>query len=614
MFGIKINGNFLDLEPAASLKYTLNNPFFDPDAVGRSFNFPLTIPLTPRNRQTLNFPERLDHTRLTYEFTGATLFLMHLPFEVGTLTISSTGPDYAEATLQNIESTVLDDLQEIRIHEILDTITNGQGIPEAVWIFDIDGNAGTYQIEIDGQTATFNATVEPPSGIAEGITNAINALFPGMAFWAPGQQQLRLYSEQVNTYHPNLQNLVKITFNSAIPVGESKWQQFVSYINDLNNNPVPSHCFPVLNWPTFYKGGNARYNGSMNVWTDAGGGAPLGNNYDDSPWWFQGFVPQVKLPYIFSKFLPLVGLADVGGDFWNEADIQKLILLYNRAIDELSEDYTPAEKMQWINHCSDTFDLNRHVPEMTARELLDGFTEFFQLWLKIEDGILYFFEKKNQLAAAPLDWSGKISDPKQTTREKDGYRLTYERDTNDTAAVPGQLDDYTNGNEEDIYRTRFSTAPYTDNNIGFAGKKAPLISQAGSSNEAGLGDNAFRPRFLFFHGLQPSAPGTINYPFASHDNYAADGTKIGDRSLDFSAPTYGLYQTSWKGIPELNKGNTITFDAALSINDLLQLRKWETPRVQFDTPDGRITGIIKQIRINATHDGLGLSSITLVKQ
>ena len=101
---------------------------------------------------------------------------------------------------------------------------------------------------------------------------------------------------------------------------------------------------------------------------------------------------------------------------------------------------------------------------------------------------------------------------------------------------------------------------------------------------------------------------------ATHGTTDQSGASIGSRSLDWNTATTGLYEKSWQGIPQLSQGNTLTATAALTITDLIQLRKWENPRIRFYTNEGEATGIVKQVSINVTHSGLGLADIIIIKQ
>lgn len=65
MIGLRYNSEFLDVDPTASLSWELNNLVFsnsDSSKLPGSFSFPFTLPATPRNRELLNYPDRIDNT------------------------------------------------------------------------------------------------------------------------------------------------------------------------------------------------------------------------------------------------------------------------------------------------------------------------------------------------------------------------------------------------------------------------------------------------------------------------------------------------------------------------------------------------------------------------
>lgn len=611
MFAIRINDTFLDLDPKAALRYTLNNPLFDPDSVGRSFNFPLTIPLTSRNRSVLDFPERLDHARSSYEYTGAVLYIMHLPFEVGRATVTGTDPDYAEIVLQNIERDFLNQLKDILVHEQLETVSTNLNPPTAQWTIQLDPPPDQYQININATVYLWTVTQgSDMNDIINHFVTEINDDYPGMATGNAGLAQLYLDSALVEqnpvTYLQNMEVATIVTEATSNMTG------FQNHVDDVNQNPVGTHCFPVFNWPGFYAGNNPAYSGRINFWFD---GATIDNQPYSSRQWETTYIPFVYLHYALSRLLLQVdGIDAFGGAFWNDTDFQETVLFNNLAVDEVSlNQYYPDQL--YLNKFKETIDLNRHVPEMDGIELLQNALEFFQLYIREEDGVIYLFEKKDQLQSTPLDWTGKVgNNSSQATQEQEGFQLDYDRDTNDTGTQPGQLAPYNQGAQKTKIKTRFSTVYTTDvSPEGQANSRLAHVVAKGSSDEGGLGNTTYKPRLFFFRGLQDNA-NNVQYPYGTHSDIDVNSNTVGNRSLDWNTAITGLYAKSWAGIPELNEGNQVTVEVALTINDLLQIRKWERPRVRFYTPEGEFTGIIKQISISVTQAGLGLSTVTLIKQ
>ena len=118
MIGIKINGKWLDLFPATTLSFELNNPAYlgdDVDVIEGAFSFPADIPLTALNRSILKHPDRLDN---------AAVFVADAPAEVwaeGSMlfpalaTITEAAPGRAKMTLlvssiSKLKETPLDEI------------------------------------------------------------------------------------------------------------------------------------------------------------------------------------------------------------------------------------------------------------------------------------------------------------------------------------------------------------------------------------------------------------------------------------------------------------------------------------------------------------------------
>jgi len=60
MLQLLINGEPVDLSPDASITIDEESPVFDKDTIPGGFSFPFNLPITPRNRRILGFPERIE--------------------------------------------------------------------------------------------------------------------------------------------------------------------------------------------------------------------------------------------------------------------------------------------------------------------------------------------------------------------------------------------------------------------------------------------------------------------------------------------------------------------------------------------------------------------------
>jgi len=93
-WGIRLpNGDFLDTPPDFSIQFEFNNQVFstgDASILPGSFSFPVTVALTPRMRQQLAHPDRIDNAVYFTQIAGVWACIDGNPLFQGTLKIDST--------------------------------------------------------------------------------------------------------------------------------------------------------------------------------------------------------------------------------------------------------------------------------------------------------------------------------------------------------------------------------------------------------------------------------------------------------------------------------------------------------------------------------------------
>lgn len=101
----------------------------------------------------------------------------------------------------------------------------------------------------------------------------------------------------------------------------------------------------------------------------------------------------------------------------------------------------------------------------------------------------------------------------------------------------------------------------------------PALGIKGTSSAQDIENTGFTPRFLFWHGLQPSIPaGLPNYPMASTGNYDSRGNKLGSFALRW-AGTGGMYEQLWKPVNEFySKSRLYKYKGILTLTDLETLQ------------------------------------------
>ena len=620
MLRIRLGADYLDLSPDTSLTITVHNPLFDQDGAEALYSFPFSLPATPKNRSLLSYANRLDNSSNNTTYTNAVLEIEGIPFDFGVLELDEQKftSDSIGAVYKNLVPALLEDLDKIQIDEILETVQGTYLVPKSVWKFDLTiGAPNTFAITVGGNVITYTAAPgETAQQIVTGLSNAIDTIFPAMSYNPPGNTQLQLESASVNQHPIGFASLVGLSLVSVVTTGQARQTGFHNRVSLINSTPVDTHCFPMLYWLNFYKGNNRRrYTSLINA---ALGGNFILNQAYEEPAWETTFVPFVKLPYLFDKILDNTSLVTHWEGYFLDTDIQKLLIFNNRAVDELIEDIyeiSGFNTTKFLNGYQNTIDLHRHVPEISARDLLERFIAVFGLWYRITGTTVTFYKKLDQLTSAPVDWTEKSEPDFTATRNKrEGFTLEY-AETEDIWTSNTQLQELVYGAGKDIIALPFSSVHFSSQPLlQFpASAKLPILNQAGSSTEGGLGDNDYSFRLFFDRGMQPASNGQT-YSFATHDysNYA--GSPVGALSLDLNDPG-GIYEQNHKTLLEMNSnGQPVTLTMRLNVADILTLRQWTNSRRVVKLPNGQVNAVVKSVQFKASVQGIGISLVEVIQE
>lgn len=94
MLELIVNGEALDLSPDASITIEEESPVFEKDSIPGGYSFPFTIPISPRNRRILGFPERIEKAEPMTIEQAFTLYHSGILRSSGTLSVTEAGTDY----------------------------------------------------------------------------------------------------------------------------------------------------------------------------------------------------------------------------------------------------------------------------------------------------------------------------------------------------------------------------------------------------------------------------------------------------------------------------------------------------------------------------------------
>jgi len=614
MFGIKINNQWLDIDPKTSINITLHNPIFDKDHFGRIFSYNFKLPLSQNNKARFNYVHRLDHKKPTTTYE-AQLFIQGILFENGILRVLNATDKFINVRFENKDRAFLEEIQDINIHEILETIEIPQLYP-AHWLFEEDINVIAFNIN------SFSYNINGPSlglsthEVIEELINRINDdLGDQVNAYVHPTINTQFYIEPLNqNVDINLNTITGINFISSVNLSEAHSDSFYAWFYDLVNNPVDTHSFPLFRNKGAYEGGeirNFKYRNFINYYIN---GEDERNEIELTPLWKYTYIPFVRLSYIFQKIIEGTSIENFkeyfsGRPLTSHQGGKSLVIYNNKTLDNVLE-----EKDGFMNGFVSSFNLNDHVPQLSAIEFFNKIADLFALYFTINDKALELRKKNEPLTGEPIDWTHKAQvaytfEPKH----QNGFQLASQRDSNDTATDP-QLDPFIVGQGEAEHTTDIGTLPMGNFLVPVINKpkRVPFADQKVSSKE--MGENPFSFRLLIDEGyFTYNLTDTYYYHYAHSDGLNPFGTPINNYSLDWQTPFRSLYDVFWKGYVEAKDGIPIKKQIRLSIQDILTIKKWENCMRTIYHENGQIKVAIKSLQFKVSQKGISHANIEFIK-
>lgn len=594
----------LSLTPGTRLSLTWTNPIFDQEGVARGYSFPFTVPADPGNLLELGFRNRLDVRQGNIK-EEAKLALGGVQVDKGVVQVTGASANNLELVFKNIPRDILDQMDDIRINELLDTIP----IPytgAVEWIINFPTGKGFYQIQIDDHFYQDSRDILLETIVQE-MQLAINADYPSFAFWTPFEpHQIKLNIGLYPNVNIPFQSIVGIELDSSSTISQDKHQSFQDFITGLVSTPREDVFFPVVYAPNFYGSQNPAFQNYLNYYH---GGGFIDNTGMTEKAWEHTWVPFIRIPYILNKIAEALGYDGWGGDTWELQDFQELGLYTGYALDELVLDdfgFGP----RWYNRYLQQIKLNDLVPDVTAREFL-GYLGFMNFYIDIDGKTLLLKNRVSPLRQPPIDWT-RLSDPEYSIAlaDKEGFQLKYEELDEEVVKNTMQLQPYGDGNN--IMEFPFFPLYYLDwyDNITASNWRILQTSSEGSSPETGKKDIGIR--MVFDRGYVNDLA-DIPYFFGAVTVDDIEGNLLGTLSLQLDGE-YGIYNQLWKGFIELNDAPTITKTLELSITGIINTKKWTNPVRKIYHSQGTLFCIIKSLKVTATAEGLLLTQIEFVQK
>ena len=115
------------------------------------------------------------------------------------------------------------------------------------------------------------------------------------------------------------------------------------------------------------------------------------------------------VPYKLQKIADSLGDYIWAGDVWNDPDFQKLILVPNLALDEVTSDVYDDLQVHKRNTLKPEIILNSMVPSMNGIDFINYISNTFNLFLEVSDGVLTFHKKQERILVPPVNMNNTIS-------------------------------------------------------------------------------------------------------------------------------------------------------------------------------------------------------------
>jgi len=601
MIALKINNTFLNL--TKSVNINMSNPIFDKDGIARVFSYPFILDPTPTNVKALKYPTRVDAKGFG-QFDDAVMYLGGNQYEHGRLEITGLSSKAIKVVFKNQPLSAIDELESISLNEILDTIDIPQPI-EGFYVLKVLPNFQYYSLNINDSPIIVNPTISglgSLSEIAQHIVTTINNPYYVLAtaeYIAPDKFKVVNDNNRLDIeFFPGLE------IADSKPVSEARGENMLVFADEVARFQHTQIALPMIYNTEFYGEANSLYGHFINYWRE---GDQITPAWHSEEIWRHTYIPFLKFTYLLEKIATAAGFSGTTGDFITNSDISQLCLYNNYALDQVEQRVNVASgATEYLNGFKPEINLNDHAPEMSGSDFLNAFTEFFNIYTEIKDNRICFKKKVDQLRHKAIDWTKKSEpDYSRTINNKDGITFSFETDNDDTFYIVGQLAPKTVGNGEEPIKVKFK--PLHDNDLVVFDNQSganttftirlPTLKQKGSSDELGLGKNETALRVLFDRGLKPDSQGRF-YPMGQHGSKDINGDLAGLLSLDWNAED-GIYEQNWKEFASLLNADTFDKIILIDIIDIFILRKWENSRRRVWSPDGIISGVIKNVQFQA---------------
>lgn len=606
MHALRIDNKFLDLGNN-TLTLNMHCPLFDKERIVRTFSYPGKLDATAHNDHILKHARRLDSSigKVKYE---CDLFLDGLFYETGVFTITETSNTHYKYKFTNKTLDIVEELSALKLsdlhHEVYieplysPPIVASGGPPSA----PIEGAPTHYAIEIDNVLYT-GGVWAPLDFVAQ-----LQAAHPGLVTIVQHNNFQLVLMFTIDPSNPVEIDFAPVSYADywlfysfptnldevAIDNHREGWENHLN--NVLNNNN--SHLFIPFRNTFFFEENEEFLKGFFNYFNYYNDGYTQNTEAQENPIWQHSLIPFVKLQWVFSQIVINSSVGDFGGNFYNDQEIQTLLLTNNISLDLLVNNPVPPFD-HYINIWKDRYNLSNHLPNISVFDFLQNLANDFCLFYRYNDNLWEMEPCKELLTEEIEDWTHLATpDYNAVKTDKKNITLGYNRDE-DYPNFESQLEGVDGGKDAEEFIIEYDSmydSIETDRVNIEREWRVPLVYDQGTSDAAGL-SNEMKTRLLFYRGMQPDSEGN-DYPFASHSNENFNGDLVGNYSLDWNGE-YGRYENWFREYISIIQGNEVAKKMRFNIAELLKNRDFRNVRKRIWHRSGEMVGVLKSIQVKS---------------
>lgn len=603
MLAITINDEAIDLTPGTRLRYTMDNPIFDPDGLPRGYSFPFRIPDTPKNLRILGYANRLDIRAKARKY-NSTIRVQGIPIDSGIAQITGGSSSGIEIVIKNEARDLLDEMSKIRLRDIVGTI-NIPDISGAGVIRYFLEDTSSWTIKIDDNTFTYDS---PGATQADGqleLITQINAVYTGLA--APfSTDHIELLTNQYPDLNYKVSEWINVTYVSGEYVHEGNQSNIQAFVNALMASPRDDITFPTCYAFYFHDSQVPSISQFLNYYHN-------GNNIDNvataTKDWNHSYVPFIRIRHLLNLVITQLGY-NLNGDLYQSDWLQQLIYYTNKSLDDLLErDFGPG--LNYFNQHLQSISLKDYIPDLTGTELFE-WIKFLNYYFEIEGNELRIESRVKPLRQPPIDWTRKSENTYSfDLPEFEGYRLEYATIENELDIFDNQIQTY--GSGENIYP--FPVRPFYTGLFGnsLGGSTWALIGTNKNGNSQTIGLETENDIRIALDRGQQQDQGGNNYVYASANDQDSFGNATYTSSLLFEGDN-GVFKAHWEGWIEMVDAPVIRRRVLLGVADILELKKWRNPLRFIYDPQGAVVAVIKRVSLQIDENGLGLADIEFIQK